>query len=164
VDVFAAHQPHDLRAVLRLKGRAELLRALEESGGLWRADEAQQQLRVGRAALQAWRRDHKVLALPLPDGSFGYPIAQFAPPDSDLQAPRPFPVIETVLERVGEALTAEELFLLLATPQDVLASSSGASRSGFECMADGDEALVLAMLEHVLSGDDEGSPTSATQE
>lgn len=164
VDVFAAHQPHDLRAVLRLKGRAELLKALEESGGLWRADEAQEQLRVGRAALQAWRRDRKVLALPLPDGSFGYPIAQFAPPDSDLQAPRPYPAIETVLQFVGDALTAEELFLLLATRQDALASPDGEWRSAFECIAVGEGALVLALLEHVLGGSDDGEPASVRQE
>ena len=160
-EVFAAHQPHDVRALLRLKGRAQILTALEESGGLWRADEAQQNLQVGRAALQAWRRDRKVLALPLPDGSFGYPVAQFAPPQSDLQAPRPWPIMERVLQVVGDQLTQEELFLLLATPQDALVHGEGPWPTPFQCIANGEGDLVLAMLDHLFGAADEPEPVSA---
>lgn len=162
VDVIAAHQPHDVRAVLKLRGRSEILTALEQSGGMWRADEAQQRLQVGRAALQGWRKDRKVLALPLPDGSFGYPVAQFAPPESDLHPPRPYPTVEAVLRFVGDRLTPEELFLLLATPQDALSKDGEPCRTGFQCIAAGDGELVLALLDHVLVAGDEGQPIGAT--
>ncbi len=162
VDVFAAHQPHDVRALLLLKGRAEVLSALEASGGLWRADEAQKQLRVGRASLQAWRDDRTVLALPLPDGSFGYPVAQFAAPPSDLHPPRPYPAITTILQRANGRLTAEEVFLLLATPQEALvddpATLDGAWPTGFQCLARGDAERVIALVEFVVRDSDEGAP------
>ena len=159
VDIFAAHQPHDVRALLLLKGRAEILTALEASGGMWRADDAQQHLQVGRASLQTWRRDKKILALPLPDGSFGYPVAQFAPPDSDLLPPRPYPVVEDILRLAGDRLSSEELFLLLATPQDALAEEGADEwRTGFQCMAAGEGTLVMALVDHVTDWSDDGAP------
>lgn len=162
VDVFAAHQPHDVQALLLLKGRVEVLSALEASGGLWRADEAQKQLRVGRASLQAWRDDRTVLALPLPDGSFGYPVAQFAAPPSDLHPPRPYATIKTVLQRADSRLAAEEVFLLLATPQEALADDPAAPESawptGFQCLARGDAERVIALVAFVVRDSDEGAP------
>lgn len=167
VDVLAAHQPHDVHAVLLLKGRAEVLSALEASGGLWRADEAQQQLQVGRASLQAWRRDQKVLALSLPDGSFGYPVAQFAAPPSDLHPPRPYPAIETLLQRAEGRLTAEELFLLMATPQDALVDDPAAPESAwptaFQCLARGEEERVIALVDFIVRDSDEGAPADVRE-
>jgi hypothetical protein len=155
-ELVAAYSPANPGARLALRGRLALAEALERTGGLWRADEAQAALGVGRATLQSWRDGRKVLALPLPGGSFGYPVAQFAPPASDLARPRPQPGLAAVLAAAGDALTSQELFLLLATSQPALAG-----QTGFEALAAGGGSEVAALVAHLTTPADAGAPPAA---
>lgn len=151
-------------AEARLRGELAIAEALERTGGLWRADEAQAALRVSRAALHAWRAAGRVLALPLVDGSFGYPVAQFVPGASDATPPRPHPDLAAVLAAAGP-LTPHELFGFLATSQPALAppgapNSAAAARTGFEALHAGDAARVVALLAHLTTPDD-AAPVAA---
>jgi hypothetical protein len=145
-------------AIEALRGRLSLAESVEQSGGLWRADEAQAALGVTRATLQTWRDGGRVLALPQGDGSFAYPVAQFLPPATDLERPRPDPAIGDVIRVAGDTLGVHELFLLLAAPQPALPSASGAPRTGFEALRAGDGALVAALVTHVVTPGDQGAP------
>ena len=145
-------------AMEALRGRLSLAEAVELSGGLWRADEAQAALGVTRATLQAWRDGGRVLALPQGDGSFAYPVAQFLAPATDLERPRPDPAISEVIRAAGDALGVHELFLLLAPPQPALPSASGEPRTGFEAIRAGDGALVAALVSHVVTPSDQRAP------
>jgi hypothetical protein len=136
-----------------LRGRIALASALERSGGLWGADEAQAQIGVSRATLQNWRDTKKVLALQLSDGSFGYPVAQFAAPETDVDHPRPLPGMMDVLETASSGLTAAELIALLATQQPALGD-----RTGFQALAANDTAAVVALVAHVVTPADAGAP------
>jgi hypothetical protein len=157
-DLLAMRSPSAPGAEAALRGRIALAEVIRQSGGLWRADEAPARLGVTRATLQAWRDGQKVLALRLGDASYGYPVAQFAPPASDLAHPRPLAGLAEVLAAVGDRLSAEEVAALLATPQPALAGAGGAPRSGFEALAAGDVALVVGLVEHVVTPADEGAP------
>lgn len=146
----------------RLRGELAIGEALERTGGLWRADEAQGALQVSRAALHVWRSAGRVLALPLADGSFGYPVAQFAAAAADTAPPRPHPALPAVLA-AGSSLTAYELFGLLATPQPTLAAEEAPDRprTGFEALHAGDAAQVVDLLVHLTTPDDADAPPSA---
>lgn len=141
-----------------LRGRLSLAEALERTGGLWRSDEAQGALSVSRATLQAWRDGGRVLALPLGDGSFGYPVAQFLPPTSDIERPRAHPAMAGILRAAGETLGAQELFLILSAPQPALGGPDGAPRTGFQAMRAGDAELVQALVTHLVTPADQGAP------
>jgi len=145
-------------ALAMLRGRIALADVLKESGGLLRADEAQARLGVTRATLQSWRDTKKILALPLSDGSFGYPVAQFAPPATDLERPRPLPGIADVLAAAGDALAPSELIALLAARRDAFAGADGRPRTGFAALAEGDVGLVVGLVAHVTTPADEGAP------
>jgi hypothetical protein len=147
-----------LSALETLRGRIALAEAVERTGGLWRADEAQRELDVSRATLQSWRDGGRVLALPLGDGSYGYPIVQFVRPSSDLESPRPHPDLVKILGAAGEALQVPELFQVLAAPQPTLADSAGRARTGFEAMHGGEADLVAAMIAHLVTPADAGAP------
>ncbi len=136
-----------------LRGRVALATALEASGGVWRADEAQRHLRVSRTTLLQWREGRRVLAVPVGD-SFVYPVAQFEPPATDLEPPRAYPAIADVLAAAADHLTAGELAGLLATPQPGLAVDDGPPRTGFAAIADGDGPLVVSMVRHVVASPD----------
>lgn len=154
--------PASPEALNALRGRIALAESIERSGGIWKSDEAQAELDVSRATLQSWRDSRRVLALPFGDGSFGYPVAQFAAPSSDLERPRPNPAIAEVLHAAGDAIAPQELFLLLATPQPALAlDHGGEARSGFDAMRDGDGALVVSLVTHLVTPSDEGAPAAA---
>lgn len=140
-----------------LRGRVALADALAQSGGVWRADEAQARLKVSRTTLLQWREAGRILALPLAD-SFAYPVAQFAPPATDLESPRPFPAIAAVVAAADGRLTAVELAGLLATPQPALAAAGGPPRTGFAAIADDDAARVVGMVRHVVSAPDADAP------
>lgn len=139
-----------------LRGELLVADALERTGGLWRADAAQAALGVSRAALHDWRAARRVLALPLADGSFGYPVAQFAPAASDVDAPRPHRGMAAVLEAAG-TLTPHELFVFLATPQPALGENGPAGtapRTGFEALAAGDDERVADLVAFLMTPDD----------
>ena len=145
----------ELKAMLT--GRIALAKALKESGGILRADEAMERLDVTRATLQNWRDKGQVLALQAADGSFVYPVAQFERPSHDATHPRPYKAIEEIRKTAGDWLTVDELIGLLVSQQDFLANSSG-PRSGFEALADGDSARVIEMIRRVAVPADEGAP------
>ena len=145
-------------ALAMLRGRIALADLLQQSGGVLRADEAQTRLGVTRATLQSWRDTKKVIALPLSDGSFGYPVAQFAPPATDLERPRPLPGIAEVLAASADALEPSELVALLATPQEALAGVDGRPRTGFGALAEGNVESVVGLIEHVVTPADQGAP------
>ena len=147
-----------LDALEALRGRIALAEAVERTGGLWRADEAQRELGVSRATLQSWRDSGRVLAPPLGDGSFGYPIVQFVRPATDLEPPRPHPHVAAILAAAGSALQAPELFQVLAAPQATLADAEGRMRTGFEAMHAGDGELVAGMIAHLATPADAGAP------
>lgn len=148
-------------AEARLRGELAISEALERTGGLWRADEAQTALRVSRAALHAWRSTGRVLALPLADGSFGYPVAQFVPAAADTAPPRPHPALPAVLAAAGR-LTPYELFGLLATAQPALAAADAPDRprTGFEALRAGDGPHVVDLLIFLTTVDDAGAPAA----
>lgn len=161
-ELMSTCAPASTHALNALKGRLALAQAVEASGGVWKSDEAQEHLAVSRATLQSWRDGQRVLALPLGDGSFVYPVAQFAPPASDLERPRPNPAIADVLRAAGDAIAPQELFLVLATPQPALAvEHGGAPRSGFEALRAGDGDLVASLVTHLVTPSDEGAPAAA---
>ncbi|MBK6485655.1 MAG: hypothetical protein IPF98_02050 [Gemmatimonadetes bacterium] len=147
-------------AMEALRGQLALAESVELSGGLWRADEAQAALGVSRATLQSWRDAGRVIALPQGDGSYAYPVAQFLPPATDLDRPRPDPAIGDVLRAAGTAIGVHELFLLLAAPQPALATAGGGERTGFEALRAGEGALVEALVAHVVTPSDAGAPDS----
>ena len=151
-------------AEARLRGELAIGEALERTGGLWRADEAQAALRVSRAALHAWRAGGRVLALPLADGSFGYPVAQFVPAEADTAPPRPHPDLPAVLA-AGRSLTPYELFGLLATPQPALAADDAPDqpRTAFEALHAGDAEQVVDLLTYLTTADDAAAPPAAVQ-
>lgn len=144
-------------AAALLRGRVVLADVLARSGGVWRADEAQARLRVSRTTLLQWRDAGRVLAVPVAD-SFVYPVAQFAPPATDLEAPRPYPAMADVLAAARGRLTSGELAGLLATPQASLAAADGEPRTGFAAIAAGDAARVVGMVRHVGSAPDADAP------
>lgn len=154
--------PGDATARVALRARLELAGALERTGGLWEADEAQRVLGVKRATLQQWRDSRKVLALPRTGGSYGYPVAQFAAPASDVERPRPYSGMTPVLQAAGDAFTPQELFLLLATPQPALARAGGPARSGFEAIAAGDVDHVVSLMTYLTRPTDTGAPPADT--
>ncbi len=143
----------------RLRGEVAVAEALERTGGLWRADEAQAALGVSRAALHAWRAAGRVLALPLADGSFGYPVAQFVRGASDAVPPRPHPDLPRVLAAAGP-LTPHELFGVLAAPQPALADGEAPAEppTGFDALHAGGAARVAALLRHLTTPDDADAP------
>jgi hypothetical protein len=145
-----------------LHGRLRLAQALEATGGVWRTDEAQRRLQVGRSTLQQWRDAGRVLALPVGD-SFVYPTAQFAAPATDLEPPRPYPEVAPLLAAAGDALTPTELAGLLATPQAGLAGPDGVPRTGFAALAAGDGARVVAMVRHVTASPDADAHRESTE-
>lgn len=143
-----------------LRGRVALADALARSGGVWRADEAQTQLRVSRTTLLQWREAGRVLAVPLSE-SFVYPVAQFAPAATDLAPPRPYPAMTEILAVARGRLTPGELAGLLATPQPGLAGADGAPRTGFATIAAGEAARVVAMVRHVTTAPDADADADA---
>ncbi len=147
-------------ALEALRGQLSLAESVERSGGLWRADEAQAALGVSRATLQSWRDAGRVIALPQGDGSFAYPVAQFLPPATDLDHPRPDPAVSDVVRAAGHVIGVHELFLLLASPQPALATAGGEPRTGFEALRAGDGAMVEALVTHVVTPSDKGAPES----
>lgn len=151
-DLLAASSSSAPGARAMLRGRIALMDALARHGGMWRAAEAQEQLGVTRAALQQWREAKKVIALPLVDGSFGYPVAQFAQPKTDLEKPRPLPGVAEVLAAAGDTLSPAELISLLSVPQPYLGG-----RTGFELLHV-DPDPVIAMVRHVATPDDADAP------
>lgn len=157
-DLLAAHGVSAPGAQVALRGRIAVADVVRQAGGLWRAEEAQRRLGVTRATLQTWRAQRKVLALAMDDGSFGYPVVQFAAPPTDLGRPRPLPGLGAVLAAVGDRLAAEETLALLATPQPALGAVNGVARTGFAALAAGDVAHVVALAEHVVTPADEGAP------
>ena len=146
-------------AAARLRGQVAVATRLTESGGVWGADEAIDQLRVTRSTLQNWRTARRVIALERDDGSFAYPVAQFEPPRSDLQAPRPYPAMATIGACAKDALSAEELVVLLATPHERLGTGTRAARTGFEALADGDASLVIDLVADVARPADADAPS-----
>ncbi len=161
-ELMATCAPASSDAVNALRGRLALAQWIEKSGGLWRADEAQEELGVSRATLQSWRDSQRILALPMGDGSFGYPVAQFAAPDSDLERPRPHPAVAEILQAAGDSIAPQELFLILAAPQPALALARGGEpRSGFDAIRDGDGNLVASLVTHMVTPADEGAPAAA---
>ncbi len=161
---LACAAPPNESALEALRGKVALAETIRSSGGLWRADEAQRELHVSRATLQAWRDNRRVLALPMGDGSFGYPVVQFTRPSSDLEAPKPHPAMANVLEAAGDRIEAPELFLVLASPQPALAKPGGEARTGFEAMHEGDAASVVGLIRHLVTPADEGAPPIEEQE
>lgn len=150
-------------AEARLRGELAIGEALERTGGMWRADEAQARLHVSRAALHAWRSGGRVLALALADGSFGYPVAQFVPAAVDTSPPRPHPELPAVLA-AGRALTPYELFGFLATPQPTLAADAAPDqpRTGFEALHAGDAGQVIDLLGYLTTADDAAAPSAGS--
>lgn len=161
---LACAQPPNQSALEALRGKVALAESIVSSGGLWRADEAQRELRVSRATLQAWRDGRRVLALPMGDGSFGYPVVQFTRPSSDVEAPKPHPAMAKVLEAAADRLDAPELFVVLAAPQPALAKPGGDARTGFEAMHDGDAESVVGLIRHLVTPEDEGAPPIEEEE
>lgn len=152
-----SHEP-DPVALARLRGHVTLATRVAESGGVWPADKAIEQLSVTRSTLQNWRTSRRVLALERADGSFAYPVAQFQQPRSDMTSPRPYPALSALAAIVGDRLTTEELVVLLATPQEELTSTQGHARNAFDALADGDADAVIAMVLRVVTPADEGAP------
>lgn len=152
-----AHAPDPL-ALARLRGQVTLATRVAESGGVWPADIAIEQLNVTRSTLQNWRMSRRVVALERDDGSFAYPVAQFERPRSDLTSPRPYPILAQLGAIVADRLTSEELVALLATPQEVLAGADGAARTAFDALAAGDADAVIALVTHAVTPADEGAP------
>ncbi len=151
-------QQPDPVALARLRGHVSLAARVAESGGVWPADKAIEQLNVTRSTLQNWRTSRRVVALERDDGSFAYPVAQFQQPRSDMTAPRPYPALMQLGSIVGDRLTAEELVVLLATPQEELANADGRSRTAFDALAAGDVDAVVAMVTRVVTPADAGAP------
>ena len=156
--VGAESRAPDPVAIARLRGHVTLATRVAESGGVWPADRAMEQLGVTRSTLQNWRTSRRVLALERDDGSFAYPVAQFQQPRSDMTSPRPYPALSELGAIVGDRLTAEELVVLLATPQEELVSATGAARNAFDALADGDAEAVIAMVLRVVTPADDGAP------
>ncbi len=156
VGIEAQHP--DPSTIARLRGHVILATRVAESGGVWPADQAIKHLNVTRSTLQNWRTSRRVLALERDDGSFAYPTAQFERPRSDLSAPRPYSALPRLLDVVGDQLTAEELVVLLATPQESLADEHGRARTAFDALADGDAGAVVAMVTRAVTPADEGAP------
>jgi hypothetical protein len=145
------------RARVAMRGQVALMEALERSGGVWQADEAQEQLDVTRETLRRWRDDRKVLALPTATGSFRYPVGQFARSHGDDEPFRPLAGLNDVLARIGDRLTPEETLLLLATPQ-----RAWEGRSGFAALANGDMKDVIQFVTHVVKPQDADAPPTRT--
>lgn len=145
-----------IRALLR--GRVALVELLEASGGVWSAEEATTNLGRSRASLQKWRDGKRVIALRQADGSYKYPVAQFAPSTTDLGKPVPLPGIQGVLAAAGTALTPEELVALLATSHASLQGSDRQARTGFEALAAGDADIVIDLVRHVATPADAEAP------
>lgn len=151
-DLVTASGPSTPGAQATLRGRIALMDALAKHGGLWRAAEAQQQLGVSRATLQQWREAKRVIALSLVDGSFGYPVAQFAQPATDLEKPRPLAAVTEVLAAAGDALSPAELISVLSVSQPFLGG-----RTGFDLLHV-DPDPVIAMIRHIATPDDADAP------
>jgi len=104
----------------RLEGRLRLARLLDAAGGVWTAVEARRALGVSRTTLLTWRQQGKVLALPQPDGTFSYPVAQFRAPTSDIGRPAPLPGLRGVLAAAAGRVQPEVLLGMLLAPQPAL--------------------------------------------
>ncbi len=156
-------QAPDPVALARLRGSVALATRVAESGGVWPADKAIEQLKVTRSTLQNWRMLRRVVALERDDGSFAYPVAQFQQPRSDMSSPRPYPALIQLGAIVGDRLTPEELVVLLATPQEELANADGRARTAFDALADGDVDAVTALVVRVVTPADEGAPLIAAE-
>lgn len=144
-----------------LRGRVALAELVESTGGMWSAAEAEKYLGRTRATLQNWRDQRRVIALRQGDGSYKYPVVQFAPAPTDLEPPAPLLGLSEVLTTAGDALTPEELVAVLASPQEMLTAADGRPRTGFEALAAGDADRVVALLRHVVTPADDGAPEVA---
>jgi hypothetical protein len=148
----------------RFQGHLQLRRLLDDTGGLLRADEAQELLGVSRTALQQWREGRRILALPV-GGTFAYPAAQLVPAGTDLEPPRPVAGLTEVLQAAGDALHPAELFAFLATPQAAFGTSAPQDpqhprpwRSGFDALRGGDAAIVVRAVRAWSVPSDDGAP------
>ena len=157
-DMVITEAPADAMATALLRGRLALAECLEASGGVWTAEEAVDTLRVKRQTLQLWRDQGRVIALRRSDGSYSYPIAQFAPATSDASVPRPYDAIRTMHELVGGHLSAEELVSLFATPQPMLRDAAGHEQTPFQVLAAGDVDRVLDLVRWVVTPPDADAP------
>ncbi len=146
-----------------LQGSVALAACLEAAGGVWTADEATTRLMVKRQTLQQWRDSGRVLALQRHDGSYSYPVAQFAPPVSDTGAPRPYEAIAQITQTVGSRLSVEELVALLATPQPLLRDKAGAPMAPFTALALGEAPRVLDLMRWVVTPPDTDAPDVVTE-
>jgi hypothetical protein len=145
-------------AAARLRGRIALAAAIEDSGGAWSADQAQIALGVGRTTLQNWREQGRVLALEAADGSFLYPVAQFAQPASDLTAPRPYRAIADIVAAARGAVSTEELVAMLAVPQAMLTDISAHPLTPFAALAAGQEARAVELVRWAAAAADADAP------
>gem|GEM_PF-6586753 len=156
--VGAAPTNAKIDELLRL-GRKVLAETVAESGGVWTKEVALGHLAISEPELDSFRGVGRVLALPQSDGTFVYPVAQFVRPASEAEVWRPFPVILKIAHLAyAKAWSAELLVTFLGTPQDLLATDGRAARTPFEALIDGDWAVVLALMEWVLTESDAGAP------
>ncbi|MEO7360354.1 MAG: hypothetical protein ABI120_08490 [Gemmatimonadaceae bacterium] len=146
-----------------LRGQVALAELLENAGGVWTADVAVTRLGVSRTTLQNWRKQGRVVCIRTEDGSFVYPAAQFEQPRSDRSQPRPYPGVSEVSALLAKQMTPEELVALLATPQDMLATSKADARTMFQAMADGDTEHALVVAHWVATPADDGAPLLKTK-
>ncbi len=154
-----------------LRADMHLLAALERTGGFWTAEECHARLRLSRARLHQLRQERRILALSLGGTALGYPVVQFV--RLSIGKLRPHPGLQQVLI-AGDRLHPVELFGLLALPQptlgrtpatdprqvDVALGNPGQiaygdhaerTRTGWEAIHDGDASLVVALLRHLLT-------------
>ena len=144
-------------------GRAILLRALEDAGGLWSDEEVARHFNITLEAVQEWTDRSKILAVEHLDGHRVYPSAQFERRGAMLSAPHSFVSIAAIITAAGD-MNREELAGLLVTPQDWFATRDGISgsalraRTGFEAIADGDAHMVIELVRDLAIPADEGAP------
>jgi hypothetical protein len=142
-------------------------RLLEEilrlAGGALTAQEALERLAATAETLQHWRDAGMVLELKASNGSPLFPIAQFEEVRSDGRGSRPFNAIKELLALARDVMTVDELFGILASPQPALVHA-GVERTGFQALADHDDALVLRMVGRVVTPDDVDAPPLAPGE
>lgn len=155
-----------------VRGRTILLQLLDDVGGLWTAAQAAEHLSILPSELQAWMENGQVLALQRGDGSYAYPVAQFA---QSVTRGRPYPGIAEVISVVGDYMTSEELAGFLASPRRALAlpshvaDTSARARTGFDAIAAGDADLIVNIVRRFVTPPDSGAhqqgesyPQSAT--
>lgn len=149
-------------SVAFLSGRLAVAELLEDTGGAWSEEDVLRHLGISASELQAMHARHQVLGMRRRlDRAFYYPVAQFKGSPRRPGSVQVLPGLDEVLATAGTSLGSASVFDILATPQESLAARTDPNsrpRSGFQALADGDVAAVVALMRRVVTSVDEGAP------